>query len=208
MEQQGKDRQLPVLRHNALSVVNKISLTDSQQTLAVEMHLTSLNAKSEPEREIVAEFDRVFSGSPPEGLQWAFRRWREQSPYFPAVSEIRKLLADWRRGRREQQELRDSLRDKLRLEEAREAGLLPDPSEVLKRINEIARMPEPEHIQKLNRFDRPAPQFNYATPAIVATPEQIMQRVEQERANPKHRAEIERYKQAEDAKWDPQYGTG
>lgn len=185
-----------VPQRSDLSVANKISLTVSQQTLAVQMHLTSLNAKSEPESELVAEFDRSFSSEPTEALEWAFKAWRDKSQFFPAISDIRQLLKDWHRGEREQQAIRDSLRDRMATEEARAAGMVPDLKDVVEQLREIAKMPEPVFMQRQRKFEQRAATVNYATPAIVMTPEQIMKRVEWERSNPKVQAEVSRYEQA------------
>ncbi len=88
------------LRQTALTVSSGISLTASQRMLGHQINLTALNAKSDPAPELIAEFDRKFSRESPEALAWAFDAWRERSPFFPAVSEIRGLLRDWRRGER------------------------------------------------------------------------------------------------------------
>src|SRR5689334_17679298 len=93
-------------RQNGLSVASGTSLTASSQMLGVQMHLTALNAKSEPEAELVSEFDRIFSRESPDAIQWAFQTWREKSPFFPAVSEMIALVKEFKRGQREQAELK------------------------------------------------------------------------------------------------------
>jgi hypothetical protein len=70
-------------------------LTASQQKLAVEINLTALNSKAEPERELVAEFTRVFDHEPPEAIESAFREWRLQSSFFPAIADIAELISRW-----------------------------------------------------------------------------------------------------------------
>jgi hypothetical protein len=88
----------PQPHSNALSVQSKTSLTASQQKLAVEINLTALNSKAEPERELVAEFTRVFDHEPPEAIEWAFREWRLQSSFFPAIADIAELISRWHGG--------------------------------------------------------------------------------------------------------------
>jgi hypothetical protein len=83
---------------SAPSVQSKTSLTASQQKLAVEINITALNSKSEPERELVAEFTRVFDHESPEAIEWAFREWRLQSPFFPSVADIVELVSRWHGG--------------------------------------------------------------------------------------------------------------
>ncbi len=66
--------------------------------MAVEINLTALNSKSEPERELVAEFARVFDQESPEAIEWAFREWRLQSTFFPSISAIAELISRWHGG--------------------------------------------------------------------------------------------------------------
>jgi hypothetical protein len=73
-------------------------LTASQQKLAVEVNLTAINSKFEPEKELGAEFLRVFGDEPTEAIEWAFREWRLKSQFFPAVSDIAGLISRWHGG--------------------------------------------------------------------------------------------------------------
>jgi len=85
-------------RSNDLSAQSETSLTASQQRLAVEINLTAINSKLEVQSELAAEFVRVFDSEPPEAIQWAFREWRLQSSFFPAIADIAKLISQWHGG--------------------------------------------------------------------------------------------------------------
>jgi hypothetical protein len=161
-------------RRNDLSVASGTSLTASSQTLAVQMHLTALNAKSEPPEELAAEFARRFSAESSACLEWAFNTHRDKSNFFPTIAEMLALVKEWKRGKREQEELRQRLQDKLSLEEARTAGLLASPedmSEMVDRLNKIAQMPEPEHVKRQRRYEERMASPRVAAPCLVVPPE-------------------------------------
>ena len=167
---------------NGLSVVSGTFLTGSQQTLAVQMHVTALNAKSEPEPELVAEFDRRFSKEPPGALLWAFEAWRDASPFFPAVSDIRKLLRDWHRAARERQELDARLDEKFLLEERRKQGQVPDFAEVVKQLQEVCGKQEAEPTKHERTFrDRmEMKRISLATATMTLSDEEIRARRQKE----------------------------
>lgn len=182
-------------RSNALSTTNGRSLTVSQGTLAIQVHLTALNAKMTLDEEglLTSEFDRVFSKEQPEALQWAFQVWREKSPFFPAISEIRKLIADWRRGEQERRELESRMEENFLLEERRKQGQVPDFPEVVKQLqNVIESMPEPEHMKRHRQFNQRIERIGIAVNSIHLTEEQIAAR------RGKERAECERYREHSD----------
>jgi len=83
------------LQNNVLSGAEETFLTESQKQLAVQMHLTALNAKLEPESELAQEFARVFGAEPAEAIEWVFQEWRLQSPFFPAIADIVRLISRW-----------------------------------------------------------------------------------------------------------------
>jgi hypothetical protein len=181
-------------RQNGLSVASGTSLTASQQTLAVQMHLTALNAKSEPESELVAEFDRIFGKESPDAMEWAFRVWRERSPFFPAVSEIRKLVIEFHRGQREQAELKAKLDEKFLLEERRRQGQVPDFQDVAKQLREaVEKKGEPEHLKRVLQFRQKMQGVGQIVQTLHLTEEQIAARREKERA------ECEKYRTHADA---------
>src|SRR6266704_5927118 len=108
-------------RSNDLSTTSEPFLTASQGTLGIQVHLTALNAKMTLDEEglLTAEFDRAFSCESPEAIQWAFQAWRDRSPFFPAISEMRALLGDWHRKQREEVEAKAKREERAKLEEMR-----------------------------------------------------------------------------------------
>jgi hypothetical protein len=178
-------------RQTGLSITNGPSLTASQGTLAIQVHLTALNAKITLDEEglLTAEFDRVFSRESPEAIQWAFQVWREQSPFFPAVSEIRKLVLDWQRGQREQSALRAEMDQRFLLEEGRKRGEVLDFGETVKLLKEIADQAKPDSEERERRFQQRMLKAAMAMPTIQLTEEQIKARRDKERA------EIARYRE-------------
>jgi hypothetical protein len=118
-----QENQLVPQRHD-LTAASKISLTASQQMLAVEIHLTALNAKTEAASELVAEFDRVFWCQPRAAVQYAFRRWRDTSSFFPAISDIRELITAWHQVQADLKEARKRREERERIEQARKKGEL------------------------------------------------------------------------------------
>jgi hypothetical protein len=166
------------------------------------MHLTALNAKSEPESELVAEFDRRFKNESPEALQWAFVAWRDRSPFFPAISDISKLLREYRKAEMERMELEAHIEEKVLLEERRRQGQVPNFREVLKELRSIAEnTPESEGQKRWREFNermRTTVRPTDMQPASVAlgtlhlTDEQIRARREKEQR------EIKQYEAIED----------
>jgi hypothetical protein len=75
-----------------------LTASPSQQKLAVEINLTAQNSKSEVQKELFAEFARVFEHVSPEVIEWAFREWRMKSSYFPGVADIGKLIQERQGG--------------------------------------------------------------------------------------------------------------
>src|SRR5216683_7276656 len=104
---EGKELQL---RRSELTISKPTSLTEFDKMLAVEMNLTAQNSKSEPASELVAEFSRELAGVPADGVQWAFRQWRRESPFWPAVSDIRERTLIWYGEQRYQAEQREKAR--------------------------------------------------------------------------------------------------
>ena len=186
-----------------LSVASGTSLTDSCKTLAVQMHLTTLNAKSEPEEELVAEFGRVFAKESPVVIEWVFRTWREQSQFFPAIADILKLVKEWRRGERERKELEKGLKDKFLLEEGRKQGQVPELVEIFQQLKDVAMktMDVPtmqREAQFRERIQRVEPTI--IPPAVRLTAEQI------EARRSKEQAEIHQYEvrqQQTDGMYEP-----
>lgn len=178
------DNQKLVRQRSDLTVASEISLTASQQTLAVEMHLTGLNAKSEPPSELAAEFDKKFGALPPEAIQWIFSQWRDISPFWPPISALRELLGQWRN---EQEFLRQRAESR-ELREAREKGSLVEFADIVDQLKAIAKgMPEPETSKRVK--DLRQREVNVAAPAVQLTAEQIKARRAAELA------EIQRYEE-------------
>jgi hypothetical protein len=160
--------------------------------LAIQMHLTALNAKSEPEAELVAEFDRRFSGEPPNAIEWAFVAWRDESRFFPSVADIRRLLKLWRRAERERLELESRLSERFLLEERRKQGLVPDFKEVLAELRRIAEEVRPECMEKEEQFQKKLMRHALsAVPTLALSEEEIQKRRQKERAEIQHYHELE-----------------
>jgi hypothetical protein len=166
--------------------------------LGLQMHLTALNAKSEPEEELVAEFDRRFGKESPEALEWAFVAWRDRSPFFPTVSDIRQLLREYRKAEMERIALEAQLEEKFLLEQRRRQGKVPDFGEVIKQLKAIAEStPESESQKQWRKFNervRAVAPASIALSTLHLTEEQIRARREKERR------EIKYYEALEDQK--------
>jgi hypothetical protein len=168
-------------RKDELSAASDQSLKLSQKVIAVQVHLTTLNSKSEPDSELTREFLRVFWNEPPSALEWAFRKWREESPYFPAISELRKLLDGWHRNQREQEEGEALRREKEAVEQARSEGNVVEFANLVKDLREILdAQGEPEHERRLREFNERMLHAGLATVTLHLTPDEIAARREKE----------------------------
>jgi hypothetical protein len=151
-----------------------------------------MNAKMTLDEEglLMAEFDRVFSRETPESIRWAFQVWRDRSPFFPALSEVRTLIAEWHRSRREAAEAEASRREKVAIEKARKEGKLMEFAEVVKHLQEItAAHPEPEHLKRHREFNLRMQRVAPAVGTLHMSEEEIRARREKERA------ELRRYQE-------------
>ena len=90
-------------------------------TVAEQIHLSRLNAKSEPDSLLEAEFFREFAKEKPEILEWAFREHRRNSHFFPGIDEITTLVRRRRRELWEASEAERETREKREDEEKRKA---------------------------------------------------------------------------------------
>jgi len=160
------------------------------------MNKTAQNAKTEPTPELMAEFDRVFGQEPPEATDWVWPLWRAKSPFWPAICDIHALYADWRRGQREQTELRARQDERAKIEEARKRGELVEFSAIVKGLKKLVKkIPEPEPCHRVRVMRQH--QVNACVPSIDSawarmSPEQKEARAERERE------EIERYRSESD----------
>lgn len=164
----------------------------AEAALVVQMHLTALNAKSEPETELDREFMRVFANELPQAIQWAFEAWRDQSPFFPAVSDIRKLLRNWHRGVREREELERRLEEKFLLDERRRQGQVPDFAEAVKLLQEVCTGQESEPTKRERAFrDRMGmKRISLATATLALSDDEIRARRQKELAEIRQYREI------------------
>lgn len=96
-----------------------------------------MNAKTELDEFLVAEFSRALLDFPPEAIETAFRNWRDVSPYFPAISNIRELCILWVRHFGEDREMEERAQRQREAEAARERGELLEWSDVLEKFAEI-----------------------------------------------------------------------
>lgn len=81
----------------------------SVKCLARELFITAATAKMQTEIDpcLRDEFKRVLIDrvlQPPEAIQWAFERWRDENSFFPAPADILKLIRLWHREQRAQRE--------------------------------------------------------------------------------------------------------
>lgn len=137
----------------------------------------------------MAEFDREFSSEPPEALEWAFKAWRRDSPFFPAISEICKLLAGWHREKREAVEADKRRAEREAIEQARKEGKLLDFVDVVQQVKQVLEAtPEPEHMKRLREFRQRLERASLAVGTLHLSEDQIAARREKERE------ECERYR--------------
>lgn len=139
------------------------SLTLPEKLLLSELDLTATNAKVALEPRIGKEFLRVLAEFPPEAIEAAFRGWRDVSPFFPAISDIRELCMLWVRRTAEACEMEEQSRRRREVDAARERGELIEWPDVVKKFAEVcARQPVPGFVKKM---PEPPPQ------EIIITPE-------------------------------------
>lgn len=98
--------------------------------LAKEIHLTRLNAKTEPDELLEDEFMRMFCVEPAEAVEFAFRERRERSPFFPAISDIVDLIGIWKRRKREADDEERRRAEQAETEHRRAKGECVDVAEV------------------------------------------------------------------------------
>lgn len=170
-----------------LTASTKPSLEVSALTLAGELKLTAMNAKTDLDEQLVREFSRSLLDFDPECIREAFRAWRDESPFFPAVSDIRQLCRVWLR-RKAEKELDAAIKqEKAKVEAARVRGDLIDFADIVKKLKDVAKMPESAQNGRKTGVvaQREMP------PALPLTKEQIEQRREKELE------EIRRYEEAQ-----------
>lgn len=155
----------------------------SEITLLNELDLTATNSKTVMEPRLSVEFLRALEKFPLECIEAAFRGWRDVSPYFPAISDIKELCQTWTRLQREETErlAREAERDKL--EEKRAAGELVDFVDIKTELLKIAQFPaEPTPRQVKQRAAIERLKRAEVSPALQLTKEQIAARREAEQA--------------------------
>ena len=113
------------------------SLTLPEKLLLSELDLTATNAKVALEPRIGKEFLRVLAEFPAEAIEAAFRGWREVSPFFPAISDIRELCVLWARRKAEEREYAEQAQWRQEVKAARERGELIEWPDVLRKFHDI-----------------------------------------------------------------------
>lgn len=174
-----------IRQSSALSPTGTSSLTLQETVLLSELDLTATNAKVALEPRIGKEFLRVLSNFPAEAIECAFRGWRDVSPFFPAISEIRELCMHWVRRQAEIKADEARAKEREQVEAARERGELINFAEMKAKLAEIAKhtqMPESRRM----RFNA-AVTTQEIPPAIPMTKQQIDAR------RAKELEEIQRY---------------
>lgn len=165
----------------------------------MQMHLTALNAKSEPETELAAEFARLFSGEPVEAIEFAFCKWRETSQFFPAISDLRVLIKRWRTERREGEKHEVEQAEKAAIERARREGKLVSFAECMQKLREqLKSIQEPEHERRERAFRlRVRSRRQQMQHAADAIPTLQLSESEIRARRQIERAEIDRYNDAQ-----------
>lgn len=98
----------------------------SMQCLGQELDLTATMAKINLDRCVADEFKRVFIFErlqPPEAILWAFRRWRDESNFFPATFDISERIKLWHAEQRAQQEEQEREAEKAARKDGQRVGL-------------------------------------------------------------------------------------
>lgn len=127
-----------VRSNNELVATGKSLLTLQEQSLLSELDLTATNSKTVLEPRLGAEFARALADLTAEEIEAGFRAWRAESPFFPAISDIRQKAMQWRRDMRLEREEQEQAERRRQLEAARErGGEILEFSEVLQRFNDI-----------------------------------------------------------------------
>lgn len=165
-------------------------LTLQEQSLLSELDLTATNCKTILEPRLSAEFLRALSEFPPGAVEAAFRGWRDVSPYFPTISDIRELCVVWCREKRARDEAARQAEERKTANDGRARGELIDFADIqrqLARVAEGCAIPEPEKRRREWVSDHP----QGGPPALQLTQEQIEARKAAELA------EIKRYAEGE-----------
>ncbi len=123
----------------------------------------------------------MLADFPAEAVESAFRAWRDVSPFFPAISDIRELAALWVRRRNEEIEAERRELERRTIHVARERGELVNFTDIVKELEaQIGKIPEPPHIRRVRKMRE---QVTASTaPALHLTREQIEARRETEQA--------------------------
>jgi hypothetical protein len=180
-------------------------LTPLDAAIVKELLLCGQNSKTEIPPELQGEFLRVFEGTEPPCIVWAFRQWRLISAYMPAIANIAELVERRYRIEHEEAEQKKTLKERAKVGAARARGELADFTDILKQLNDqVGRMPEAPHIRRMREARSQELRIN--SPALQLTAEQIAAR------RPRELEEIERRrKQDENAGytyWQGEEETG
>jgi hypothetical protein len=100
--------------------------------------VTRTNAKAEPDEWLDGEFIAAFANDPVEAVEWAFRDWRNRSPFFPAISDIREAVGVWKRNKREAADELRRREEQAETERRRAAGELIPLDEIGQLLKEVA----------------------------------------------------------------------
>jgi hypothetical protein len=119
-----------VRQRSELATLDGVSLTPSETSLLKQIDATAQNAKTELNSALSEEWMRKFKKHPPEAIEWAFRAWRDSSPFMPAISDIAELLGTWHQQKREAAEAEQRRQD-------RKGGEVVTWPQVLERFAEI-----------------------------------------------------------------------
>jgi hypothetical protein len=136
-----------IRQSSALSQTEASSLTLRETVLLSELDLTATNAKTVIEPRIGKEFLRALADLPAEAIEAGFRAWRDESPFFPAISDIRQHALLWLRRHREEQAEEAQARRRQEEAEARERGELIQWPDVLKKFNDIVSRDAAEKLE-------------------------------------------------------------
>lgn len=130
-----------VRSNSALAGTGKSFLTLQERSLLSELDLTATNSKTVLEPRLGAEFVRALVEFPAEAIEAAFRGWRDVSPYFPAISQIRELAQAWVKRQKEIADDNAALAEKQKIDTARQNGQLVDFADIKTELLSIAQFP-------------------------------------------------------------------
>ena len=113
------------------------------ETLRRELKLTAQNARTPCDQFLAKEFRRRFEQEPAAAIEYAFERHRDRSAFFPAISQIKDGIQEWKA---DQRRIREELAAKqLRQQKKEHPENFVSYAEILSTVREVVeRMETPQ----------------------------------------------------------------